>query len=168
MEEVKDNNLIEFFIKGIILDPTNNVPILLLEDRDLTMIIPIWIGFFEANAIALGLEKLDSPRPLTHDLLTSILDKIGITVKKVVITDIIESTYYANIYLEKDGDEYIIDSRPSDAIAISAKKGNKIFISKKVIDKASPIMLNSETPDEKDIKDWLDNINPEDFGKYKM
>ncbi len=168
MEEEKSEKLVEFFIKGIILDPTNNVPILLLEDKELTMIIPIWIGFFEANAIALGLEKLKSPRPLTHDLLTSILDEMKIEVKKVIITDLVDSTYYANIYLEKEGKEYVIDSRPSDAIAISAQKGTKIFVSEKVIEKSSPIKLSSETPDEKDIKDWLDNIGPEDFGKYKM
>ncbi len=166
MEEKME--LKEFFIKGIILDPTNNVPIVLLEDVDLTMIIPIWIGYFEANAIALGLENLTSPRPLTHDLLTSILDELEVYVKKVVITDIVDSTYYANIYLERDGMEYVIDSRPSDALAISVKKGAKIYVTDDVIRKSSPIKLNETPGEEDDIKDWLDNLNPEDFGKYKM
>ncbi len=158
----------EFFIKGIILDPTNNVPIVLLEDVDLTMIIPIWIGYFEANAIALGLENLTSPRPLTHDLLASILDELDVVVKKIVITDIVDSTYYANIYLERDGMEYVIDSRPSDALAISVKKGAKIYVTDDVIRKSSPIKLNEIPGEEDDIKDWLDKLNPEDFGKYKM
>jgi hypothetical protein len=125
--------------------------------------LPIWIGPFEANAIAMKLKKIGSQRPMTHDLIHSILNTLQSQVLKIVVNDLKENTYYALIYLSRRGEEIIIDSRPSDAIAIALAVDAPIFVSEQVIEKARTIDLEK---DEDQLKEWLENLNPDDF-KYK-
>ena len=106
---------IEFFIKGLILDPVNNSPVVILQDTAETTVLPIWIGVFEANAIALEMEHIEAPRPMTHDLIRSILSKLSAVLEKVVITDLVDSTYYAELHIRFNNQLQVVDSRPSDA-----------------------------------------------------
>jgi hypothetical protein len=125
--------------------------------------LPIWIGPFEANAIAMKLKKVDSHRPMTHDLIQSVLKTLESQVMKIVVNDLKESTYYALIHLQRRGEEIIIDSRPSDAIAIALAADAPIFVSDEVIEKARTIDFEKEGDQ---LKEWLENLNPDDF-KYK-
>src|SRR5436190_2985918 len=135
---------VRMLIKGLLLDPSSNVPIVILRDTDNQLLLPIWIGLFEANAIALKLEGVETPRPMTHDLLARTLDLLGATVERVLIRDLIESTYYASIDLStKDGSK-TLDARPSDAIALALRTGAEIFVHRSVLEKAKASDLATE------------------------
>ena len=155
--------LVEMKVKFLTFDSTSNGFVVLLMDLSNKTGLPIWIGPFEANAIAMKLKKMDSHRPMTHDLIHSILATLESQVVKIVVNDLKENTYYGLIYLNRNGEEIIIDSRPSDAIAIALTAGAPIFVSEEVIEKARTIDLEK---DEDQLKEWLENLNPEDF-KYK-
>ncbi len=155
--------LIEMKVKFLTFDSTTNGFVVLLMDLANKTGLPIWIGPFEANAIAMKLKKIDSQRPMTHDLIHSILKQLDSQVVKVVVNDLKENTYYALIYLNRKGEEIIIDSRPSDAIAIALAVDAPIFVSENVIEKARTIDMEKE---EDQLKEWLENLNPDDF-KYK-
>jgi bifunctional DNase/RNase len=155
--------LIEMKVKFLTFDSTTNGFVVLLMDLANKTGLPIWIGPFEANAIAMKLKKIDSQRPMTHDLIHSILRQLDSQVMKVVVNDLKENTYYALIYLNRKGEEIIIDSRPSDAIAIALAVDAPIFVSEQVIEKARTIDMEKE---EDQLKEWLENLNPDDF-KYK-
>mgnify|MGYP000368553376 CR=1 FL=1 len=155
--------LIEMKVKFLTFDSTTNGFVVLLMDLANKTGLPIWIGPFEANAIAMKLKKIDSQRPMTHDLIHSILRQLDSQVMKVVVNDLKENTYYALIYLNRRGEEIIIDSRPSDAIAIALAVDAPIFVSEQVIEKARTIDMEKE---EDQLKEWLENLNPDDF-KYK-
>ena len=158
----------EFKIKGLMMDPITNSPIVILQGVEKNTLLPIWVGIFEANAIALQIERIDTPRPMTHDLLKNILLHLDTTVEKIVVTDLQENTFFATIYLDMDGDRVIIDSRPSDAIALALRTDAPIFVTQDVINNSTNISLEQENLDPEDAKKWLENLRPEDLGKYKM
>ncbi|MFA5027149.1 MAG: bifunctional nuclease family protein [Candidatus Methylomirabilota bacterium] len=160
--------LIRMTVRGIALDPITNMPIIILKDVEERKALPIWVGIFEANAIALELEKVSTPRPMTHDLMRSILEGLGVSVRQVTINDLKDNTFFAVIELTRDGTVINIDSRPSDAIALALRVNAPIFVTEQVVGQAK----NVENPDEKEEtdkwKEWLENLKPEDFGKYRM
>jgi bifunctional DNase/RNase len=134
---------VQFTVKGITLDPLTSNPIVLLEDLDHKIILPIWIGSYEANAISLGMKHIIPPRPMTHDLLKNILDKAKVRVEKIILTDLEDDIFYAVILLEQNGSGVRIDSRPSDAIALALKTDAPIFVSKVLLEKAESIRIDS-------------------------
>jgi len=154
---------VEMKVKFLTFDSTSNGFVVLLMDLANKTGLPIWIGPFEANAIAMKLKKIGSQRPMTHDLIHSILNNLESKVIKIVVNDLKENTYYALIYLTRKGDEIIIDSRPSDAIAIALSVDAPIFVSDQVIEKAKTIDMEKEGDQ---LKEWLENLNPDDL-KYK-
>ncbi len=154
---------VEMKVKFLTFDSTSNGFVVLLMDLANKTGLPIWIGPFEANAIAMKLKKIGSQRPMTHDLIHSILNNLESKVIKIVVNDLKENTYYALIYLNRKGDEIVIDSRPSDAIAIALAVDAPIFVSDQVIEKAKTIDMEK---DGDQLKEWLENLNPDDF-KYK-
>jgi bifunctional DNase/RNase len=158
----------EFKIKGLIMDPLTNSPIVILQSLEKNTLLPIWVGIFEANAIALQIERIDTPRPLTHDLIKNILLQLEANVDKIVVTDLQENTFYAVIHLRMNGDHITIDSRPSDAIALALRTDAPIYVTEEVINNSRNISLEKENLDSEDIKKWLENLNPDDLGKYKM
>jgi uncharacterized protein len=162
---------IEMKVSGIVLDPQTNVPIVILKDSAGKRTLPIWIGLLEASAIAMELEKIKIHRPLTHDLLRNILEQLHAVVVKIEITDIKNNTYYALIHLEAAGKVMSIDSRPSDAIALALRTGSPIFVADAVLDKSSQIDEKSQDFSQDNKDKWteiLENLDPDDFGKYKM
>ncbi len=155
--------LIEMKVKFLTFDSTSNGFVVLLMDLPNKIGLPIWIGPFEANAIAMKLKKQDSHRPMTHDLIRSILGTLESKVMKIVVNDLKDNTYYALIYLHRKGEEIIIDSRPSDAIAIALSVDAPILVSDQVIEKAKTFDMEKGSDQ---LKEWLENLNPDDF-KYK-
>lgn len=160
--------LIKMTVRGIALDPITNMPIVILKDPEERRALPIWVGIFEANAIALELEKVSTPRPMTHDLLKNILDGLGITVQQITVNDLKENTFYATIDLNYNGSVVSIDSRPSDAIALALRTNAPIFVAENVVAQAKNIEVSEEKEETDKWKEWLENLKPEDFGKYKM
>lgn len=159
----------EMQIVGITIDPATQSPIVILRDMANQNILPIWIGILEANAIAVGLEKVQLPRPMTHDLLKSIMDQTGVRLLKIEITDIKDNTYYAALHLDAGGKTLVIDSRPSDALAIAIRLGAPILVHQAVIEKA--VRIDGETGQGQEKDKWaelLEKMDPEDFSKYKM
>jgi bifunctional DNase/RNase len=154
---------VEMRVKFLTFDSTSNGFVVLLMDLSNRTGLPIWIGPFEANAIAMKLKKIGSHRPMTHDLIHSILNTLESRVVKIIVNDLKENTYYALIHLMRQGEEIIIDSRPSDAIAIALAVDAPIFVSDQVIEKARTIDMEKEGDQ---LKEWLENLNPDDF-KYK-
>ncbi len=156
-------------VVGITIDPTSQAPIVILRDPDSGDILPIWIGILEANAIAVGLEKVKTPRPMTHDLFKTVLEQSGIRLLRIEIVDIRDNTFYAALYLEFDGRTLSVDSRPSDAIAIAIRVGAPIFVHDTVIEKATRGEAGEANAKNKDKwLELLENMDPEDFSKYKM
>ncbi len=160
-------------VLGLTIDPVTNTPIVILKDMDNNKAIPIWIGLFEASAIATEMKKIVFPRPLTHDLFVEFLRLFNITVSRIEIIDIRNNTFFANIYLVKDGLDYTIDARPSDAIAIALRADAPIFVEDAVIEKSRDVDFGVKLNDldklkEDKIKEFLENLSAEDFGKYKM
>ena len=162
---------VEMKVRGLALDPLSNLPIIILRDEDEKRSLPIWVGIFEANAIALELEKIATPRPMTHDLIKNILETIEARVLKVMVTDLKENTFYAVLHLQVGGTEYTVDSRPSDAIALALRVGAPIFVDEDVVRKAKNLEggkegepVKADDPDR--LREWLQNIKPEDFEKF--
>ncbi|HEY3129994.1 MAG TPA: bifunctional nuclease family protein [Acidobacteriota bacterium] len=157
----------EFKIKGLMMDPLTNSPIVILQDVEGGTLLPIWVGIFEANAIALQIERVDTPRPMTHDLLKNVLMQLSAEVEKVVVTDLKDNTFYALIHLRLNGEAITIDSRPSDAIALALRTDSPIFVTETVINNSRNLALTKDKLDPEDVRKWLENLNPEDLG-YKM
>jgi hypothetical protein len=160
--------LIRMTVRGIALDPITNMPIIILKDAEEKRALPIWVGIFEANAIALELEKIATPRPMTHDLIKNILDGLGATVQQIVVNDLKDNTFFAVIEVNHNGNMVSIDSRPSDAIALALRVNAPIFVTEKVVSKAKSMDIAEEKEETDRWKEWLENLKPEDFGKYKM
>ena len=158
----------EFKIKGLMRDPIASSPIVILQDVQKNTLLPIWVGVFEANAIALQIERIDTPRPMTHDLFKNMLLHLNAQVLKIVVTELKENTFFALIHLDMDGDIVTIDCRPSDAIAIALRTDAPIYVTEEVINNSRNVTLEKEGLDSEDIKKWLENISPEDLGEYKM
>jgi bifunctional DNase/RNase len=168
-EVPKDDEVLEMNVEGLTLDPLTNMPIIILKDPTGKRALPIWVGIFEANAIALEMEKVSTPRPMTHDLIKNILDGINATVKQICVNDLRDNTFFAEIMVQINGAQYPIDSRPSDAIALALRVNAPIFVAKKVIEEARSIDLGDDAPleDKDQWKNWLDNLKPGDFGKME-
>ena len=160
--------LIEMSIKGLTVDPVTNMPIVILRDEDDRRILPIWVGVFEANAIALQIENVHTPRPMTHDLLRNVIQDLKATVERIVVCDVQDNTFYALIHLTREGQTMTIDARPSDAIALALRTRAPIFVEENVIDHAKTVDFSPEKPDAERLHKWLESLDPEDLGKYKM
>jgi bifunctional DNase/RNase len=159
---------IEMTFKGLIVDTVTNMPIVILRDKEGQRMLPIWVGTCEANAIALQIENISTPRPMTHDLLRSVITGLKATVQKIVVCDLQENTFYALIYLSINGDTVAIDARPSDAIALALRTKSPIFVEETVIDHAKPADFSADNADSDRLHKWLESLDPDDLGKYKM
>ena len=160
---------VEMKVRGLALDPVSNMPIIILRDEEEKRSLPIWVGIFEANAIALELEKIATPRPMTHDLIKNIVESVEAKIEKIVVTDLRENTFFALIHLRLGEEEITVDSRPSDAIALALRAGAPIFVEEDVVRRAKSVeVAPKESDDQEKLKEWLENLTPEDFGKYKM
>jgi len=159
---------LEMKIKGLMIDPITNMPIIILRDPNGSAVLPIWVGIFEANAIALQIEKIPTPRPMTHDLLKSVLSGLEARVDKVQITDLKDNTFFALIHLTLNGRTLTIDSRPSDAIALALRTGSPIFVNTEVLEKAKSTDMTRDAGESERIRKWLDSLDPDDMGKYQM
>jgi bifunctional DNase/RNase len=159
---------IEMTIKGLMVDPITNTPIVILRDKDGQKVLPIWVGIFEANAIALQIENIATPRPMTHDLLRNVIHDLNASVQKIVVCDLQENTFFALIYLGLNGDTVAIDARPRDAIALALRTRAPIFVEETVIDHAKTVDFSTEKADADRLHKWLESLDPDDLGKYKM
>ena len=159
---------VEMTIKGLMVDPVTNMPIIILRDQEGQRVLPIWVGVFEANAIALQIENIATPRPMTHDLLRNVITDLKAQVRKIVISDLKENTFYALIYLTVNGDTVAVDARPSDAIALALRVCAPIFVEDAVIDNAKSLDFTPDKADSERLQKWLESLDPEDLGKYKM
>jgi bifunctional DNase/RNase len=159
---------VEMKIRGLMMDPVTNMPIVILRDIGGNSVLPIWVGVYEANAIALEIEKVTTPRPMTHDLIKNLLMGLNTSVQKVVVNELKEETYYALIWLEQNGQIISIDSRPSDALALALRLDCPIYVEEQVL-KTSKLANNAaEKVSNEELKKWLEGLNDEDLGRYKM
>jgi len=159
---------IEMTIKGLMIDPITNMPIIVLRDQDGQRMLPIWVGVFEANAIALQIENVETPRPMTHDLLKRVIDGLGAVVERIVVCELRENTFYATIHLETARGSVVIDARPSDAIALALRTRSKIFVEEAVIQSARSVEMSREQMDIGRLQKWLEGLSDDELGKYKM
>lgn len=159
---------IEMKIRGLMVDPSTNMPIVLLKDSKSDAILPIWVGLFEANAIALEIEKTQTPRPFTHDLLRSAIDSLNAEVKRVVVTELKDDTFYAVVWMEQAGEIVSLDARPSDALALALRADCPIFVDEEVLRSAKVLPNPADQASAQDVKKWLEGLGDEDLGRYKM
>ena len=160
--------LIEMTIKGLMVDPITNMPIVILKDKEGDRVLPIWVGIFEANAIALQIENIATPRPMTHDLLRNIISDLDGQVDRVVVSDLKDNTFFAIIHLTVKGEAVIVDARPSDAIALALRTRAPLLVDETVIDHAKTVDFTSERADSDRLQKWLESLDPDEMGKYKM
>jgi len=159
---------VEMKIRGLMMDPVTNMPIVVLKDLQGSSVLPIWVGIYEANAIALEIEKVQTPRPMTHDLLKNVLLGLNVRVQKVVVNDLREDTFYALIWMEQDGQMISIDSRPSDALALALRLDCPIYVEDDVLKNSRMASAVSEKSSNEELRKWLEGLNDEDLGRYKM
>jgi len=160
---------VEMKIKGLMIDPVSNMPIIILKDSSGDVVLPIWVGVFEANAIAMQLEKIVSPRPMTHDLLRNVIEGLQARVDRVVITDLKDNTFFALIHVTRNGNPLTIDARPSDAMALALRSEVPILVEETVLEKSSVSDDESGSSDETErLRKWLEQVDPEELGKYEM
>ena len=163
--------IVRMKILGLIFDPHLNTTVVVLLDPEREKVLPIWIGAMEGNAIAMGMEKVATPRPMTHDLLKNMLEEFQAVVEKVVVTELKDDTFYALIYLTVGGEQLEIDSRPSDAIALAVRAEAPIYCTEKVLKEAADLGIlkeKGEIEESEELSKWLERLSPEVFGKYKM
>ena len=159
---------VEMKIRGLMLDPVTNMPIVILKDVNGNSVLPIWVGIYEANAIALEIEKVTTPRPMTHDLIKNLLAGLETQVHKVVVTELRDDTFYALIWLERDGQVISIDSRPSDALALALRTDSPIYVEEDVLKNSKISSAASDKVSNEELRKWLENLGDEDMGRYKM
>jgi bifunctional DNase/RNase len=157
---------VEMKIKGLMIDPVSNMPIIILKTSDGDSVLPIWVGIFEANAIAMQLEEIVSPRPMTHDLLKAVIDKLQAHVTRVVITDLRDNTFFASIHIDRNGSSLTIDARPSDAMALALRTKSPIFVESQVLERSASDEGDSDETER--LRKWLETVDPEELGKYEM
>jgi len=155
-------------IRGLMVDPVTNTPIVILRDTSSNSILPIWVGVYEANAIALEIEKVTTPRPMTHDLIKNLLTGVEATVHKVVVSELKDETFYAVIWLEQNGELISVDSRPSDALALALRLDCPIYVEEQVLQNSRSAANISDKVTNEELKRWLEGLNDEDLGRYKM
>ena len=158
----------EMKVAGITVDPFTNTPIVILKDLDEQDVLPIWIGLLEASSIATALENVQTPRPMTHDLLRNVIRDLNGNVEKIVVSDLKETTFYALIYLRVGQELVAVDARPSDALALALRTQAPIFVEEHVIDNAKTVDLTPEPANADRLQKWLESLDPEELGKYKM
>lgn len=151
-------------VRGLTLDPVTNAPIVILKAEGGTRLLPIWIGLFEANAIALVMEKITTARPMTHDLLKNLADLLGARMQRAVVDSLRDNTYYASVYLLSGGEERRLDARPSDAIALALRAGAPIFVTQEVLSRSREVEILEDLGEPEQWRQWLDHIQPSDFG----
>jgi uncharacterized protein len=159
---------VEMKIRGLMMDPMTNMPIVVLKDLSGDSVLPIWVGIYEANAIALEIEKVTTPRPMTHDLIKVVLMGLDTSIRKVVVNELKDDTFYAMIWLEREGRLISVDSRPSDALALALRHDCPIFVDEKVLQSSRNSTTVSEKVNNEELRKWLENLNDEDLGRYKM
>ena len=159
---------VEVQIRGLMVDPITNTPVVVLKDATSDAILPIWIGMYEANAIALELEKTTTPRPMTHDLLRDTVLGLGAEVRKVVVTELRDDTFFAMIWMEQGGSSVVIDARPSDALAMALRWDCPIFVRQDVLDRSRKAAGASQGGTAEQMRQWLENLNDDEMGRYKM
>ena len=159
---------VEMKIRGLMMDPVTNMPIVILKDVGGTAVLPIWVGIYEANAIALEIEKVATPRPMTHDLIKNLLLGLETRIHKVVVTELRDDTFYALIWLEKDGELISVDSRPSDALALALRLDCPIYVEDAVLKSSKTTASVNDKVQSEELKKWLEGLNDEDLGRYKM
>ncbi|MSO30578.1 MAG: bifunctional nuclease family protein [Acidobacteria bacterium] len=160
--------LIEMTIKGLMVDPVTNMPIVILKDKDGDRVLPIWVGIFEANAIAVQIENVEARRPMTHDLLRNVITDLDGRVDRVVVSEVKDNTFYAVIHLTVHGARVAIDARPSDAIALALRTRSPILVDEDVIVNAAAVDFTPDHADSERLQKWLENLDPDELGKYKM
>jgi len=160
--------LIEMTIKGLMVDPITNTPIVILKDKAGDRVLPIWVGVFEANAIALQIENVATPRPMTHDLLRNIITDLDGRVDRIIVSDLKDNTFFALIHLTVKGEGIAVDARPSDAIALALRTRAPILVEESVIDNAKTVDFGSERLDNDKVQKWLESLDPTELPKYKM
>ena len=159
---------VEMKIRGLMMDPMTNMPIVVLKDASGDSVLPIWVGIYEANAIALEIEKVTTPRPMTHDLIKILLVGLEISIKKVVVSELKDDTFFALIWLDRAGELISVDSRPSDALALALRHDCPIYVDDKVLQSSKTSATVSEKVNNEELRKWLENLNDEDMGRYKM
>ena len=159
---------IEMKIRALMMDPSTNSPIVVLKDVGSDNVLPIWVGLPEANAIALEIEKISTPRPMTHDLIKNVLTGLEATVRKVVVSELRDDTFFAVIWMERDGQIISIDSRPSDALALALRLDCPIFVDEQVLKSSKQTTTVTDKAAEEEMRKWLENLNDDDLGRYKM
>ncbi len=158
----------EVKIRGLMMDPVTNMPVVVLKAVQGPGTLPIWVGIYEANAIALEIEKVQTPRPMTHDLLKNVLLGLDVRVNKVVVSDLKDDTFYALIWMERGGEIISMDSRPSDALALALRLDCPIYVEERVFKSSQNASGGAEKTSNEELKHWLENLNDEDLGRYKM
>lgn len=159
---------VEMKIRGLLMDPVTNMPIVILKDVGSDTVLPIWVGVYEANAIQLEIEKVATPRPMTHDLLKNVLLGMEARVEKVVVTELKDDTFYAVIWLTRNGSPVSIDSRPSDALALALRVDCPIFVEDEVLKTSKQATQLSDRVTADDLRKWLEGLGDDDLGRYKM
>ncbi len=159
---------VEMKIRGLMMDPVTNMPIVILKDVGTDTVLPIWVGIYEANAIALEIEKVTTPRPMTHDLIKNVLVGLAANVHKVVVTELREDTFFAVIWLEREGRVISIDSRPSDALALALRVDCPIYVEDEVLKNSKQAANVSDRVTSEELRKWLEGLSDEDTGRYKM
>ena len=165
---VHSSDEIEMEIRGLMMDPVTNMPIVVLKDVGSDAVLPIWVGIFEANAIALELEKTATPRPMTHDLLQNMARGLGARVQKVVVNELRDDTFYAVIWMEQAGEMVAMDSRPSDAIALALRWDCPIYVNRTVLESSKQSASGPQNISADEMRRWLENLNDDEMGRYKM
>ena len=159
---------VEMKIRGLMMDPVTNMPIVVLKDVNGNSVLPIWVGIYEANAIALEIEKVTTARPMTHDLIKILLLGLGTGIRKVVVSELKEDTFYAVIWLDREGELISVDSRPSDALALALRLDCPIYVDDSVLKSSKASNSAADKVNNEELRRWLENLNDEDLGRYKM
>ena len=159
---------VEMKIRTLMMDPVTQMPIVILRGVAGDTILPIWVGVYEANAIALEIEKISTPRPMTHDLIKTIVTGLDVTVQKVVVNELRDDTFYALIWMEKNGESVSVDARPSDALALALRLDCPFFVDDQVLKTSKMVTTASDKNNNEELRRWLEQLNDEDFGRYKM
>ena len=159
---------IEVKIRALMMDPNSGTPIIILKDIDSDTMLPIWVGAYEANAIALEIEKVQTPRPMTHDLLKNVFLGLDVRVDKIVVNELKDDTFYALIWVERAGEMMTIDSRPSDALALALRMDCPIFVDEQVLKNSKVSSALTERTTNEQLRNWLEGLSDEDLGRYKM
>jgi uncharacterized protein len=165
---VKATDEVEMQIRGLMMDPVTNTPIIVLKDVGSDQVLPIWVGIFEANAIALELEKTTLPRPMTHDLMQNMARGLNAEIRKVVVSELRDDTFYATIWMDHAGETVTMDARPSDAIALALRWDCPIYVNREVLESSKQAASGNQTVNSDEMRRWLEGLNDDDMGRYKM